>query len=293
MDSSTGNHVLIRKVRDKRFSIDDLTHYRLSMLVGAHNFQFCVTDDRENVCLLVEDYALEHITSSDELLSTLYKLIENHDLLMAGYWKSVKLAVKNQLYTLVPDAFFDEQYLSDYLAVSTEPDARDGLYFYRHTQSEAVSVFAANKKFVERIRSIYPSLTVEVLHQGSVLIEGLQRNKDFTDTRDMYLHIDREHFSVMVLQNNRLQLYNRFPYAHSQHIIKYTMTTLQELGMNQNESRVLVWGNVPVKSEHYQALYRYIRNIAYGDKPAFLTFGYAFDEIPDHQYFDLFSLSVC
>ena len=294
MDRLDEHYTLTHRVEDKNFSIDRLTDYSLLLLVGDHNVQLCVTDTREGACRLVEDYTLTQVLPQEQQVQSLQHLFDGHTLLMAGYWQTVKLAVKTRKFTLVPESFFSGERLSHYLTMSASADTeRDGYYYYRHVQSKAVSVFAADKKLVEGIRSLYPSLNVPVIHHGSALVEGIQANRDFTYYKDLYLHIDQASFSIVVTEDNKLLFYNQFPYGNSQDIVKYTLTVMQEMGMSQNASRAILWGNIPVQSEHFQALYRYVRNLEYGNRPSFLTFSYAFDEIPDHRYFDLYGLHVC
>ena len=294
MDRPDEHYTLTHRVEDKKFSIDDLTHYSLLLLVGDHNFQLCVTDTQEGECMIVEDYTLSESLSPEQQVQSLHRLFEGHALLMAGYWQTVKLGVKSRTFTLIPESFFSREKLSHYLTLSGSVDTeRDEYYYYRHVQSKAVNVFAADKNLVERIRSLYPSLSVPVVHHGSALVEGVQGNRDFTYYKDIYLHIDQDCFSVVVTEDNNLLLYNQFSYGSSQDIVKYTLAVMQEMKMSQNDSRVILWGNLPTSSEHFQALYRYVRNLEYGNRPSFLNFSYAFDEIPDHRYFDLYGLYVC
>lgn len=294
MSQITESHKLINRVKDPNFSIDDIAQYSLSLLVGKRDFQFCISDTRDHRCLLVEDYVFEDRLSGNKLRDSLYKIIESHTLLMAGYWKSIRLAIKNPKFTLVPSSLFSSDNLSQYLHMSAEiNEDSDHFYYYKHAQSKVVSVFAAEKNLIERVRSIYPTRSVQVLHHGSALIEGIQSHSDFTNNRDMYIHLGRENFSIVVTENNKLLYYNRFPYQSSQDIVKYTMMVMQEMKLDQDSSKVLVWGNIKVKSEHFQQLYQYIRNISYGSKPSYLNFSYVFDELPDHQYFDLYSIYIC
>lgn len=294
MEQEVGNYHLVNRIKDTTFSIDDLTHYNLSLLVGRHDFQLCVIDTRENKCLLLEDYDFEGITSTNTLINTLYHLFEGHHLLMAGYWKSVKLAMKNQKFTLIPAHLFSTDHLRDYLKLSSEVDSDlDDFYYYQHLHTDSISVFAAERKIVEKVRSIYPTLSVQVLHQSSALIEGIQSHRDFTFYKDLYIHIGRKNFSIVVTEDNKLIFYNRFPYTSAADVRKYTLISMQELGMDQQDTKTIVWGNISPQSEYFKELYRYIQNVSFGGKPSYLNFAFMFDEVPDHQYFDLFSIYVC
>ncbi|MGB3849868.1 MAG: DUF3822 family protein [Tunicatimonas sp.] len=285
---------LVRQVKDKEFSIDDLTHYDLLLLVGEGIFQLCVIDARTDTCVTVEEYAFPKGASPEPPDQAVAHLFEGHTYLMAGYWRSVRLAIRNSSFTLVPSPFFSNSKLSELLTHSAAADkTHDGYYYYAHTQSDAVMVFAAQKKLVERIRSFYPSLKVPVVHHGSALIEGIQSNRNFTYYRDMYLHVGQGKLSVVVTQDNNLVLYNQFQYAYTQDLVKYTRGVMQQLEMDPSENQVTLWGNIPERSPHFQTLYRYIKNIGYGGRPAFLKFSNAFDELPNYRLFDLYSLYVC
>ncbi len=294
MAQATESHKLTHKVKDTTFSIDDIIHYSLSILVGKHDFQFCVFDKRDSRCLLLEGYVFNDPLTGTRLGDSLYKLFESHELLMAGYWKSIKLIVKNQKFTLVPAPLFAVDNLSSYLdaGAETEPGT-DSLHHYKHIQSDAVLVFAAEKNFTERIKSFYPTKSLQILHQASCLIEGVQSHKDFTQNKDLYLHIGQAYLSIIVTDNNGLLYFNRFFYKMPQDVVRYTMMVMQELGLDQRTTKTLVWGNIPVNAAQFKELYQYIRHVSYGGKPSYLQFSYAFDDLPDHQYFDLYSTYVC
>jgi hypothetical protein len=294
LEGSVGTHQLVLSIKDPNFSIDDLAYYTLSLLVGRNDFQFCVTDTRENRCLMLEDYQFENTPSSDELTDTLFKLLESHHVLMAGFWKAVKLVVKNQKFTLLPASLFTSDNLKNYLKMSTEVDeTADEFFYYKHVQSEAVSVFAIESKIITHLRSVYPTLSIQVIHHGSALIEGIQRHKDYTHDCDMFLHLDHTHLSIVVTDNGEFICYNRFAYQNAKDVLKYILMVMQELGQHQESTKVLVWGEINANSESFQELYHYIRNVSFGSKPNYLRFSFIFDEAADHQYFDVYSIYAC
>jgi hypothetical protein len=294
LEGSVGTHQLILRIKDPNFSIDDLAYYTLSLLVGRNDFQFCVTDTRENRCLWLEDYQFESTLSATELTDVLFKLFEGHHVLMAGFWKAVKLVIKNQKFTLLPSSVFSSDNLKNYLKMSTEVDEpTDDFFYYKHVQSDAVSVFAIESKIISHLQSIYPTLSIQVIHHGSALIEGIQRHKDYTHDRDMFLHLDHTHLSIVVTDNGEFIYYNRFSYQNAKDILKYVLMVMQELSLQQESTKVLIWGELTSNSDAFLELYHYIRNVSFGGKPAYLRFSFVFDEAVDHQYFDVYSIYAC
>ncbi|MGB3587213.1 MAG: DUF3822 family protein [Tunicatimonas sp.] len=291
MTHSVGNYTLVRKVKDPQFSVDRIDRYALMLLAGPQNFQFCVVDADQQRCLLLEDYSFSN--TSEDLVGTYRAIIEEHQILMAGYWRSVKLAVKSSYFTLVPQAYFSTENPAHYLALAVDLPEKNCLVSYQnHRQTNSAMVFGANKELVNRIKSTYPSQDIRLEHLGSVFIEGIQQLSSDSHYPVMHLHIDRGYLTMLVTDQDKVILYNSFAYQHSDDIVKYVLTAFQKLSLDQNETKVVVWGNIPAKSAEYAALYRYIRQLTFGTKPDFLTFSHVFDEAPDHQYFDLFSLHV-
>ncbi|MEO1096986.1 MAG: DUF3822 domain-containing protein, partial [Bacteroidota bacterium] len=65
------------------------------------------------------------------------------------------------------------------------------------------------------------------------------------------------------------------------------------LNRSQKTSDVILWGYIGKQSPHYNEFYKYIKNISFGDRPSYLKYGYMFDEVQDHHFFDLYSMHLC
>jgi hypothetical protein len=73
------------------------------------------------------------------------------------------------------------------------------------------------------------------------------------------------------------------------------MLVMSSLHMDQQSSQVVLWGYIGKNSPHYHEFYKYISNVTFGmPRPdgSSLTFGYVFDELPQHHYFDLYSINL-
>ena len=290
----SGSYKLVRKIKDEKFDVEQLHQYSLSMQVGIRDFQFCITDEESNTCLLIEDYVLENIKTINTRLTILKNLFDNHHLLMAGFWKSIKLSIKSHKFSLVPSSHFVEESARDYLLLNCEvKDAIEDIFYYKHISSNAVNIFAADKRLVGWVNSLYPSKNVQVVHQGSALIEGILRYDDHTHEKTVFAIIDRGILHIFVSENQKLYYYNQFAVKTSKDYLKYIMLVFKEFGLSQRNQKVIVWGNISQDSEHFTLLQKYIGNISLGSKPSYLNFSFAFDEIPDHQSFDLFSVFLC
>jgi hypothetical protein len=263
-------------------------------LVGTHDLQFAVVDTIDNRCIRLEDYRLQGIKTVNGRLKLIKSILDNHAFLTAGFWKDVKLLLKTHKFSLVPSEFFIKENAADYLALNSEiKTSFEHIGFYKHICTPAYNVFAAESKLTRWINSIYEQKNVHVIHQGSAFIEGVFNHQDLIKDRSMYCFIDRGILHIVVSEERKLLYYNQFATKTKNDLLKYIMLVLSELEMSNKRSHVFLWGFIKQQSDEIELLKKYIRNVSYGSKPSFLKFSFQFDEIHDHQYFDLLSGYLC
>ncbi|MEO1049836.1 MAG: DUF3822 family protein [Bacteroidota bacterium] len=294
MESTTVSYKLIKKIKDDKFDVDELQHYNLLLNVGFRDFQVCIVDSRTNRCLLLEDYILAKVSSNTDLIEVLKGIFEGHHLLLAGFWKNVRIAFKNNQFALVPSPIFDSEHVFQYLKLNANIDtASDEPQYYKNIKSNSVTAFAIDKELAEWFRQTYPNLKIGFLHQASAMIEGvLNYAKDY-DSNRLFIYIDRFKLHIISVKNNEVEYYNQFSIKQFSDYIKYIMLVLKSLNKDQNTSNIIIWGYIGRQSPHYNEFYKYINNIAFGERPDYLKFSYLFDEVQDHHFFDLYSMYLC
>ena len=291
---TTVNYKLLKKIKDDKFDVDDLHHYKLSMQIGTHDFQLIIVDSRKNKILLLEDYILASSKTYKELTNKLGDLFNNHHLLKAGFWKAIKVSFKNNKFSLVPAPLFSKDSLYDYLRVNARINPQtDELQYYKHIQCDAVNVFSVNKSLYNWLETMYKQTSIGYLHQASGLIEGVMSQLKHYEDNNIFLYIDRFKLHIITTRNKKLEYYNQFAIKQFSDYIKYIMTVMKELGHHQKTTPVILWGYIGKQSPHFQEFSKYIKNLSFGERPDFLKFRYFFDEVQDHHYFDLYSLNHC
>ncbi|MDA0195310.1 MAG: DUF3822 family protein [Bacteroidetes bacterium] len=294
METITASYKLLNKIKDDALNVDNLQNYCLCIQIGIRDLQFCVINTTNNKCLLIEDFIFQDVQTINTRLMVVQKLFENHHLLMAGFWHSVKICLKSHKFTLVPSDHFLPEASLDYLSVNSEVKPKtEAVQHYKHIGSNAINIFAADKKLIAWLKTIYKKKEIEIIHQGSALIEGIHRYDDHSPEKGMYCYVDRGVIHLIVSQDNKLLYYNQFAVKSSDDFIRYVMLVFKELGLSQKTSKLIIWGEIKQDSPSIAKVRKYIRNISFGGKPSLLNFSYHFDEISDHQYFDIFSIFLC
>lgn len=294
MSTETAYFKLRQKIKDSRFSIDYLEHYNLLLQASEQEFQLIIVDSKSNRCLLLEHYELFGTETEDAYISLLEELFRDHHLLMAGFWNSVKLSVKNQKFSLVPASLFVKEKRAAYLALCCQFDeTREQVLYYKHIKTNVVTVFAANARLIDWLNNRYPNLKLQVLHHTSALTEGILHYEDHSSQLDVFLLLESNTLSIVVTNGRRLEYCNLFYCRDEKDFVRFVLLVFHQLSLDPQSSKTIVWGSMQADSVWFKALKPYIRNLSFGGRPRFVHFNYMFDEVPEHRFFDLYSIYVC
>lgn len=296
MQTTAISFKLIKKIKDEKFDEEILHQYSLMVQLGARDLQVAVIS-AENRILLFEDYVFSELQSADEQIQITKELYEGHPLLTAGFWKNVTFSIKSNKSAQIPASLFLEESSVEYLRFNAAVDLNKEIVLNcRNNQVDAVTVFAIHRDLHQWLSSIYTNTRIKFIHQSAALIEGVlnaaSQYKVAKGGAPLFLYVDRFKLHILSAQAGSLIYYNQFPIKHFADYMKYIMLVINALGLNQETSPVILWGYIGKNSPHYHEFVRYVRNVTFGGRPKHISFGYLFDEVQEHHFFDLFSIRL-
>ena len=290
MQSTAQGFKLIKKIRDDRFDEEILHQYELLIQLGIRDLQVAIVDTQDNRLLFFEDYVLGDLNSHKELFDLFKVLFDSHPVLKAGFWKEVRVSVKNTKFVQVPGSLYLEEAAPEYLQFNAQVDStREEVLTCRNLHMDAVTVFAMQKDLYNWLKSLYANTTLRVVHQSTALIEGVLNFAKGKEKTPLYVYVDRFKLHILAVQKGKLLYYNQFLIKQFSDYVKSIMLVMKGLSFDQNTSEVVLWGYIGKNSPHYQELIKYVRNVSFGDRPSYIKFGYLFDEVQEHHFFDLYS----
>ena len=284
--------LLIHRIKDESFNIEELHDYVLSLQIGVKDLQCCVTNTLQKV-VLFESYSFESVKTVNTRVQVIADIYKNSDFLSAGFWKNILVSFKTHKFTLVPENLYADNSDLDFLEVSNVINPIiETTHHYLHKSFGLVNVFTGDSRLMKLLKSFYQSTNIKVLHQGSSFIEGITVVAPTSGAREMMIFVDRGIFHISVIENNSLHYYNQFAIKKNEDGLRYIMLLFQELSLQQDRTNIRFWGNIDANSKFVSLLRKYVRNISFGKRPSAITFGYEFDDVPEHQFFDLFNISL-
>ncbi len=278
----------IKKIKDDKFSIENIEHYCLILQIGSRDLQVCIIDSKSNRTLILEDYIIDATETSEDKVALLQSLFDHHHLLMVGFWKEVVLCFKTDKFTTVPLPYFAKENARSLLKMNCEVDEDDSVGYYKVNSNDSVNIFTYDKQILQWFRSIYINSKIKVTHQSGMLINSVLKNTHSIKNILTSVYIDRFYLHVAVSENEKLLFFNSFHITKFDEYIKYINFVLHEFNLSKTDSNLFVWGYIKESSNHYASLKKHFPAIQPGNRTSILNFGFKFDEIPEHQYFDVF-----
>jgi hypothetical protein len=281
---------LIKKVKDEKFDLEKLQQYTLLINSGVRDFQVSVIDNLADRVLFFEDYVLGEPKDHNDHLESIKNLFDSHELLQAGFWKQVIIGIKNNKFVQVPTSLFSEDATADYLKFNAKIEDDETVLHSASSFTDAVTVFAIHTGLHQFLMGFYQNVPVKYIHQSHAMISGCLSYAQ--NDLPLYIYVDRFKLHILHLKNKKLTYYNQFVIKQFADYIKYIMLVMKSMNMDQQRSEVVLWGYIGKNSPHYLEFEKYIQNVSFGGRLPNLKFGYMFDEVQEHHFFDLFSLSL-
>lgn len=283
---------LLKKIKDPKFEIDRLEFYSLSLFIGHKDFQILIVDCENNQCLLLEDYVFDPNLEDSEKFSVIKFIFDDHHLLLANFWKTINFIIKNRSFSFIPHQLFKEDKTSSYLLVHTMFDpSNEEIMLTHHRELEFVNVFTVPKSFVELTTNIYPGRKIKYIHQSSSLINGAITKNELGE-KDVVIYIDRFGLHVLVVENKKLLFYNQYIIKKFDDYIRFIKIAANELSIDLYNDEIYLYGYLGRNTPHFNELKKTMSQLKLGYRPGNINFSYVFDEVLEHQFFDLFSTEI-
>ena len=260
-------------------SITDKTYKKIAIQVSLSGLSFCVFDTLSGKPMVLQNIHFDSFQRSgkiEDLFASVFK--ENPEL--SHKYDDVMVIHSNNLSTFVPTALFDEEFLGSYLQYNTKVFETDFFAFDALPNYEMNNVYIPyvnmNNFFIDQYGSF------DYKHANSILVSKLLDLSKNNEELQLFVHVSESHFEIIVLQNQKLHLYNSFEYKTPEDFIYYLLFTAEQLQLNPENFKLKLLGSIVENDTLYQIAFKYIRNVSLLDVSDFKN---SFTEKENREHF--------
>ncbi len=270
---------------DEAFDEKLTGNYRINIQLSSNNISFAIADSVQSKILVLESYTFHLAFSTDLYLQALKKLFAENKFL-SNFYRSVHVAIVNQLSTLVPDALFEEQKKEKYFSLNHSIKNDERLLVDKLKSIDSRNVFALKSEVEAFIKSKFPNAFFA--HHSSVLIENILLQNNNKTAKTVFVHVQQLQFDVIVTEGKNLLFQNSFIHQTTEDFIYYILFVFEQLKLNADKTEIYLLGEIEKNSALYSIVTKYIRNVNFAERTDALNYSYKMNEIPNHFYYSVF-----
>ena len=238
-------------------SVIDKMYQKLAIQVSLNGLSFATFDTLLNKPLLLQKIDLGKVNVATKIEDLFAEAFQKHPELKASY-DEIVIIHSNNLSTFVPTALFDEEYLGSYLQFNTKVFETDFFAYDELGNYEMNNVYIPyvnmNNYFIDQFG------TFDYKHANTVLVNKLLDLSKNKEELQLFVHVSDTHFEIVVIQNQKLQLYNSFDYKTPEDFIYYILFAAEQLHLNPESFKLELLGKIVETDSLYEIAYKYVRN---------------------------------
>ena len=240
-------------------NITDKNYKKLSLQVTLNGFSFCIIDTLSNEIVVLKEIDFSDFPATSKVEDLYWKAFNDYPELKEKYDEVIVLHDSN-LSTFVPTALFDEEFLGSYLQYNTKVFETDFFTFDSLPNYEINHVFIPFVNINNYLLDQF--LTFNYKHVNTILVSKLLELSKNNDEKQVFVHFSKNKFEIVVVQNQKLLLYNSFDFVTPEDFIYYLLFTTEQLNLNPEHFKVQLLGLISDDSELFEIAYKYIRNVS-------------------------------
>ena len=243
-------------------TITDKKYKKLSLQVSLTGLSFCVFDTLNRKVLSVNEVQFDTFHKATKIEELFADAFNNNPELKDSY-DEILVIHNNNLSTFVPEPLFDENFLGSYLQYNTKVFDTDFFAFDEIPNYQMNAVYIPyvniNNFFIDQFGSF------DYKHASSILVNKLLDASKNNDDKKMIVNFNPGHFEIVVVQNQKLLLFNSFDYQTPEDFLYYILFTAEQLNMNPENFKLELLGTIAEEDDFYKLAFKYIRNISMFD----------------------------
>ena len=246
--------------KSSTISLRDTKDTKLSIQFNLDGFSFCITNNSSEEILYFSEYLFkEKKITPESLLKKIEELFKT-DFYLQKDFSSVSVVHQNNLSCIVPNTYFSEDKLSEYLNFNIKTLTSDFITFDDIKSIKAKNVYIP---YVNINNFLFQNFgEFEYKHHLTQFIEKLISINN-SDKKVVYVNVSSDSFDVVVIQNKQLYFSNSFSFETKEDFIYFILFTFEQLKLDVEEIQLYFTGDIELESELYTITYQYIRNVLF------------------------------
>ncbi|MFK7001582.1 DUF3822 family protein [Flavobacterium oreochromis] len=232
---------------------------KLLLQISLQEVSFCLYNTLESKIEIFGNYILTQNNTIQETEDEILNLIKQSTVLQNGF-DDVLILHDNALNSFVPQTLFDEKYLKSYLQYNVKISHNDFVTYDQVLGNDMNNIYIPFTKLNNALIHLYGQFHYK--HTATILVKKILETSKNVAEPQIFVHIQEKQFQIIVVENQKLLLYNSFEYNKAEDFIYHLLFTAEQLKLNPESVIVKLLGKITKNNELFEIAYKYIRNVS-------------------------------
>ncbi|MDP4282242.1 MAG: DUF3822 family protein [Bacteroidota bacterium] len=265
---------------DDYFNPDQTEIYDLNLQVSVNSVAYSLYDTEKERYIGVESF-------HDPLARVLDEVFW-----LKKPFHSVTCMIENNKFSLIPSLLFEPGHEKDFLDFSVERESDEVILSDHIHHMDIRNLYSVNGSLLNLIRTTFPS--PKICHITTALIRSIGLHySDRSGETQLFVHIRKDAVDIILFEKRQLFYCNSFLIRAPEDLVYYVMFVMEQLGLNPEETGVVLMGAIDRKSAFTDLLSMYICRVDFARHSEAFKYSYALEEIPGHHYYPLLNPGPC
>lgn len=249
----------------------------LSIQINLNGLSFCILNKTTNTIEFLKTITFEQKLNPMNTLDYLKSELSSNSVFSEDF-SAVLIIYQNELSTLVPEELYNPEHKVDYLKFNSKILGNDYITEDFISVNKSVNVYVPYVNINNYIFETFGEFVYK--HASSILVDSLLQNTETTEKPIVYVNVNKSTLEILVLENNKLQLFNVFEYHSKEDFIYYILFVFEQLKLDVETTPIELSGSIVIDDALFTILYTYVRHVSFIDK----AYNFAITAETDRRY---------
>lgn len=277
------NNVGTLHLKDKNYLPDQAGSCELLIKHNKHKLSYAIRNIQSNELYVIYDAAL-----SGSMEETFAGLSAQNEYLNQRF-EQVKVSSETFNFVFIPSELYAESSSPSFrnFVQSTKPTST---FTNTMLDGKVHTVSAVEDHVITPLKKRFPNAVV--YSQAEALIESALKSFANTSGLRVVIQFNTGSFEMVIVSEGEFIFYNIFSFENADDFNYYLLLIKQQFELQQ-DTPVLLAGEIEKYSELYRRIARYFQHIRFSDSTSMIKHPDSFKLLPSHQFFSLLSMSLC
>ncbi len=278
-------------LRDESFQPGFRDKHFLSIEISFDTFSYCILDNDRFKYRLAESFECSERLEADDYMRSIESIVRDNPYLTSGFERVTLIYVSPQS-VFIPSELYKEEEKASYLSFNHiikngYKPCSEKLY-----NLDAYVVYPLPDFIKHTFDKLFPDYRLR--HFSTALIESVLYDVRYAGYKaDMVIHVQKNHFEILLLDGTNLLFFNSFNYKTWDDILYYLFFVMEQAEISAENIDLLMVGRTSMDTDLYKNLKPYFRSVDFGKRSDLFKYDDTFDEIPHHYFYNLLNVNAC